>query len=141
MKIKTRELIGSALDWAVAWAQNMDYFHPDTGPAEPAYSSDWAQGGPIIERNQIGIVRCNDLYFPSGNEHGEYYEQYWKAEIKGETDLNMSLYIEYGPTPLIAAMRCFVASKLGDEVDIPNELINDNEAAYNQHQGENDVDN
>lgn len=30
-----------------------------------------------------------------------------------------------GPTPLIAAMRCYVASKLGDEVDIPEELIGD----------------
>ncbi len=28
-----------------------------------------------------------------------------------------------GPTPLIAAMRCYVASKLGDEVDIPEELL------------------
>jgi len=28
----------------------------------------------------------------------------------------------YGPTPLIAAMRCFVASKLGEEVDVPQEL-------------------
>lgn len=28
-----------------------------------------------------------------------------------------------GPTPLIAAMRCFVASKLGDEVEIPEELV------------------
>jgi hypothetical protein len=27
-----------------------------------------------------------------------------------------------GPTPLIAAMRCYVASKLGDEVEIPSEL-------------------
>ena len=29
----------------------------------------------------------------------------------------------YGPTPLIAAMRCFCASKLGDEVEILPELI------------------
>jgi hypothetical protein len=28
----------------------------------------------------------------------------------------------YGPTPLIAAMRCYVASKLGDEVELPEEL-------------------
>ena len=28
-----------------------------------------------------------------------------------------------GPTPLIAAMRCYVASKLGDEVDVPEELV------------------
>ena len=27
-----------------------------------------------------------------------------------------------GPTPLIAAMRCYVASKLGDEIEIPTEL-------------------
>jgi hypothetical protein len=29
---------------------------------------------------------------------------------------------ECAPTPLIAAMRCYVASKLGDEVDVPDEL-------------------
>jgi hypothetical protein len=28
-----------------------------------------------------------------------------------------------GPTLLIAAMRCFVASKLGDTIDIPEELL------------------
>jgi len=28
-----------------------------------------------------------------------------------------------GDTPLIAAMRCYVASKLGDEVDVPEELL------------------
>jgi hypothetical protein len=27
-----------------------------------------------------------------------------------------------GPTPLIAAMRCYVASKLGDEIEIPENL-------------------
>lgn len=26
------------------------------------------------------------------------------------------------PTPLIAAMHCYVANKLGDEVEIPEEL-------------------
>ena len=29
----------------------------------------------------------------------------------------------HGPTPLIAAMRCYVASKLGDEVEVPEELL------------------
>ena len=27
-----------------------------------------------------------------------------------------------GPTPLVAAMRCYVASRLGDEVEISEEL-------------------
>ena len=31
-------------------------------------------------------------------------------------------YLEHGPNPLIAVMRCYVASKLGDEVNIPEEL-------------------
>lgn len=30
--------------------------------------------------------------------------------------------VYFGPTPLIAAMRCYVASKLGDEVEVPEEL-------------------
>jgi hypothetical protein len=29
----------------------------------------------------------------------------------------------HGHTPLIAAMRCYVASKLGEEIDVPEELI------------------
>ena len=64
-------------------------------------STNWAQGGPIIEREGIATLPC-----PRG----------WAARVGfgGE-------YIE-GPTPLIAAMRCFVASKLGDEVDVPEEL-------------------
>ena len=31
---------------------------------------------------------------------------------------------QHGPTPLIAAMRCYVTSKLGDEVEIPKDLLN-----------------
>jgi hypothetical protein len=46
----------------------------------------------------------------------------WKASIEGGTDAGIDLYVEYGPTPLIAAMRCYVASKLGDEIDLPKEL-------------------
>lgn len=44
MKIKTSELIGAALDWAVAEALEIDYFRPDTGPSQPEFSTDWAQG-------------------------------------------------------------------------------------------------
>lgn len=135
IKVKTAELKGAALDWAVCKAEGdelaaRNIMYPNHAKHFPTVSpsTNWAQGGPIIESENINIVRCNDLYFPSGNEHGEYYEQYWKAEIKGETDLNMSLYKEHGPTPLISAMRCYVAATFGDEVDIPEELINDNEA-------------
>jgi hypothetical protein len=105
MKIKTSELQGAALDWAVAKA--MGEYKPT---AVPNYSTDWAQGGPIIERENIEIKKGNPLYFPQGNEKGDYYEDLW---IAGKM---------HGPTPLIAAMRCYVASKLGDEVEVPDEL-------------------
>ena len=83
MKIKTSELQGAALDWAVELIDGWQWCHD--------YSTNWGHGGPIIERE--GIEIC-----PIGN--GEFY----------------------GDTPLIAAMRCYVASKLGDEVEIPEEL-------------------
>ncbi len=45
------------------------------------------------------------------------YEDEWEAMIKG------GFFTSYGSTPLIAAMRCYVASKLGEEVEVPDELI------------------
>ncbi len=125
MKIKTSGLFGSALDWAVTWAQ-----HPSGPTGEGWYERDadgklfdplnectvspstiWEQGGPIIERECIEIIRGNPLYFPKGNENGDFYEPLW---IAGK---------QHGQTPLIAAMRCYVASKLGDEVDVPETLL------------------
>jgi hypothetical protein len=115
--MKTSELTGAALDWAVATAlgrgpkYNMES-HGRTwrgwwlvGPGfeyepMPSYSTDWAQGGPIIEREGVA------LYLYSSSE--------WNAHVGSKESV--------GPTPLTAAMRCYVASKLGDEVEIPEEL-------------------
>jgi hypothetical protein len=107
MKIKTAELTGPALDWAVAKCELPDGW-PDAEIVlgdETDYSTDWAQGGPIIEREEISIAQ------DSGT---------WRADIcpaHGGDHIDMT-----GPTPLVAAMRCFVASKLGHEVEIPEEL-------------------
>ena len=106
--MKTSELTGAALDWAVAKCE---------GRSEPEvlnnfavawytwgnthYSTDWAQGGPIIEREGIA------LYLYGGAE--------WNAHV-GESEYN-------GPTALVAAMRCYVASKLGDEIELPTCFI------------------
>lgn len=102
MKIKVSELGGIALDWAVGealtWSQafiNLNYpdgFHPSTN---------WEQGGAIIERERIRLD-------PRG---------IWVAGHDSSND-------EYtGKTPLIASMRAYVASKLGDEIEIPDELF------------------
>ena len=99
--MKTSELTGAALDWAVAKCGFVQGTARSLIASEKRYSTDWAQGGPIIEREMIQIKE---------NGYG-----YWFAKIgKGK--------FMRGPTPLIAAMRCYVASKMGDNIDIPEEL-------------------
>lgn len=104
MKIKTSELQGAALDWAVAKCLYGD----DIPAGFAAYSTDWAQGGPIIEREKIGF--WSYTLDEDGNENPGWYAETFEGAVAD------------GPTPLIAAMRCYVASKLGDEVEIPEEL-------------------
>jgi hypothetical protein len=105
-QMKTNELTGAALDWAVAKCEGRkdndfgwwwDNYHPST---------DWAQGGPIIAREAIQLTP-------------DEYTQTWSAYTTNEGNP----YECVGTTPLIAAMRCYVASKLGDEVEIPQELL------------------
>lgn len=108
--MKTSELQGAALDWAVARCEGGVGENQLLG-AWYAPSTDWAQGGPIIEREGIS-VQC----IPAGTSQG------WWA-IKDSTFHDRSRPDETrGDTPLIAAMRCFVSSRLGDEVDVPDEL-------------------
>ena len=106
MKIKTSELSGTALDWAVAKCEGLSWATWRTD----GWSTDWAQGGPIIERELIAIRFI----------HEGRWESWWSGWPK-------SFQVVYGPTPLIAAMRCYVASKLGDEVKVPNELTTQGE--------------
>lgn len=126
VKMRTAELIGPALDWAVAQIESeTEHVQFSALPSSQHYyalSRKWAQGGPLIEKHEINTIRCNDLYFPKGNEHGDFYEPYWKATLDGGTDAGIPLYKTYGHTPLIAAMRCLCCAKLGDTVHIPEEL-------------------
>lgn len=119
MKIKTASLTGPALDWAVTQCEcrgvSVDEFlKAQTASCKFSYSTVWAKGGPIIEREKICIEHRED----SGG---------WKARIWA--DVLDSCFIEVGfrgpycATPLVAAMRCFVSYRLGDEVDIPEELL------------------
>jgi hypothetical protein len=122
--MRTLELTGAALDWAVAKAEGKtpkiqctsfrdafiyrvylgwSYEHSSSGSiVEYRPSTDWAQGGPIIEREFIELT-CTDE---------------WKAFMRFQSNP----CDEDGPTPLIAAMRCYVESKLGHEIEIPEEL-------------------
>ena len=117
MKIKTSELTGAALDWAVAKCEGYSQECLDdialTGQQYESgfYSTDWAQGGPIIEREEISVSR----EFASSRIE---WAAWTPAPIRDESEA-----FGYGPTPLVAAMRCYVASKLGDTVDVPDDLV------------------
>jgi hypothetical protein len=111
--MRTNELTGAALDWAVASIEltgHDDYTNVlmvtvgDDNDWKYSPSTDWAQGGPIIERERIGIR-------DAGGDG-------WAADDYVHATM-------YGDTPLIAVLRCYVASKLGDEVEIPSELTSE----------------
>jgi len=113
MKIKTIEMTGAALDWAVAncegvsvrWSAAHEQLLVDGYPYMVWQSStNWAQGGPIIERDGIRIVKAAPTVWGAVYSSGDIGREH------------------FATTPLIAAMRCYVASKLGDEVDVPEEL-------------------
>jgi hypothetical protein len=103
--MKTSELTGAALDWAVAKCEEGIWDKPIAHGFIYRPSSAWSQGGPIIEREGITVSDGSPV---TGLE--------WMACDRGST------HIQHGPTYLIAAMRCYVASKLGDEVNVPEEL-------------------
>jgi hypothetical protein len=115
--MKTSELSGVQLDWAVAQCEkhevkfecNLLFFSDKLQMLDYGIvyrpSKDWEYGGPIIEREWISVSVEDDT---------------WKASNSwGHFPLE-------GPTPLVAAMRCYVASKLGQEVEIPKEMTNEN---------------
>lgn len=128
VKVKTAELIRNALNWAVAKSEgkNITLMRNDDGSLFPQpvwadglwqqnYSTSWAQGGPIVERESICVNRrhqCDPAYCPIIDP--------LVCWIANDT---AGGYLSYGPTPLVAAMRCYVASKLGEEVEVPKELL------------------
>lgn len=139
-KIKTSEATDAALDWLVAkclanvhedallngttmhgwWISGLftdpnywvrsDEFHPSTN---------WAQGGPIMDRQDIQWCRLNgQVEAWSGFDYIEWRIN-WDSDIRMPDGAGFGA----GATILVAAMRCYVASKLGDEVEVPDELL------------------
>lgn len=117
MKIKTNELTGTALDWAVAKCER-EIVNIDRSTKEVVVfirdnyfsyspSTEWTRGGPIIEREKMSFMREAS----TGFNVKAFYSMASKFE-----------YPQIGTTMLEAAMRCYVASKLGDEVDVPDVL-------------------
>ncbi len=142
IEVRVSNLVGAALDWAVAKAADVRMF--EMGPdgnwpgnfavtqatqVEPAVirdlmgrlwfeaslrsvpwspSTDWSQGGPLIDKYQ-GSVR-HDKHLNDG-----------PCRYTGGTGMDSPW--SYGPTPLIAFCRSLVLAKLGDTVQVPKELM------------------
>jgi len=133
MKIKVSEAAPRQLDHMVHVAIGLTiredfkygrmYYRPQTKPGEVAwdntslpYSTNWSQGGPIIERGKIAILP-ND-----GHRFSQWHAFCWAPSQHDLTFEDGQSHNQRGPTPLIAAMRCLVASKLGDEAEVPDAL-------------------
>ena len=124
MKIKTSELIGRPLNWAVAECEGGKRFlstRKEFGIVKavrvvPDYANNWFHGCPIIDREGIGTFRHHRL--------DESQPFIWGARmVVSRPNLGGVPITFNGPSLLIAAMRCYVASKMGDIVEIPDEVL------------------
>ena len=121
VEVKTAELIGPALDWCVSMVATGAQYHDDYGrptlvipgaaammdglkrsgyaAAVPDYSSDWARGGPLIDKFCSALNKSGTGWWAhAGDRLGE------------------------GDTALVALCRAIVAAELGDVVQVPKEL-------------------
>lgn len=116
VEINTSELEGTALDYAVGVCDNVNMLNVYGEPVRcfiPHYSESWLEAGLIIEREINNLFKHN---LPG-------LKPVWCAVINVPGEYGTMLLQKDGPTPLIAAMRCYVASKLGDVVKIPQDLL------------------
>ena len=137
--MKTADLIGADLDYWVAKALNMP--NACTG-ASWAYitnsamesirfspSTDFADGGPLLESNQIFVDPPHDMHVHGGSRAGWHSEKEWMCTVSARVrvywrpDDDRNGFLKRGrvgrgkgPTLLIAAMRAIVTSVFGEEV-------------------------
>lgn len=132
MKVKVSESSGPVLDYLVAkcegmkpyWDENREDFAFDPSVylcwlSEFKPSTDWAQGGPIIEREEIELRVLPNSFTES--EHLNFLDgDSWEANI---WPADRDAIACCGTSPLIAALRCYVVSKLDEEVEVPERLL------------------
>lgn len=129
-EVKTADLAGPALDWAAAKAEGvtvrvLSADNPGElwqvqkqwrgdGPYWP--STDWAQGGPLIDSCMIDVTQC------PGRAKTHKARAVMDSSFLDKMGLRQRVSAS-GPTALIAACRAIVAAKLGDVVSVPSELL------------------
>ena len=123
MKIKVSQATSLKLDWLVGTIEKVEgltysertnkLYGYDERKLMNVYSptTSWAQGGEIIDREKISIVWAHFHWCAGTGDIGEIYRSDEGNHFTGT-----------GPTALVAAMHCYVASKLGEEVEVLDEL-------------------
>jgi hypothetical protein len=110
IKVNTKELIGDALDWAVCKASyddlaalNIEYPEQSKHYPRVSPSTDWSIGGKIIDKE------CIEIHNAFSNDRVAYAKD--------------SQAYSFGETTLIAAMRCFVVTRYGNTILVPESLV------------------
>ncbi|MFY1029525.1 phage protein NinX family protein [Pseudomonas asiatica] len=145
IEVKTADLVGHALDWAVAQAEGLEVFL--VGPQynvpwrvfwkkrgqalewDVLYNphEDWALAGPLIEKHKVSLspptsaVHRNFGYMDKRN--GYYEAGVWSSTIFGKERKHRRTAFHHPDNPLIVAMQAIAQFELGDTVQVPKELI------------------
>lgn len=117
MKVKVSEATNAQLNWMVAKAiGENELFLFDLAQGKKNYlpTTDWEHGGAI--KYYEGIV---DGLVP----RAAGLPMEWWASMYRDPEYCCPGPRSYGPTPLVAIIRCYVESKLGREVDIPEQHL------------------
>ena len=104
MRVKTEDLSGDALNWAISEIEGgcISPFGPNH------YSTTWSDAGPIIERERINL-----MYLPR--------QKTWIASLgRGE---GVPAAIGHGSTLLIAGMRAYAITRHGDTIEVADDLL------------------
>jgi hypothetical protein len=119
MLVKSYDLTGGALDYAFVKA----YLKDHTWLNDPNFASKFAD----CTKDEYWAYASLEILkeFKISLMHVEEDDPYpiddgpWSANIPGQE------YGYTGPTPEIAIGRCVVAYKLGEDIEIPDELLKD----------------
>lgn len=115
VEVKTADLVGAALDLAVAKALGIKVVLVGDMPVAVRngqlagtgrFSTDWAQGGPLLQEHKVMIT---------------YHNAPDRTPLATTDAIHPAF--ESGETILIAACRAIVVSVLGETVSVPKELL------------------
>lgn len=115
MRVKTSELTGAALSWVVAsieWPGDAGILNPElvdkqSVDEEYPFDRDWSLTGPLLE--------SIDYLSKEGT--------YWVAGKCMLPSICCYRYLSSTTSVFTSIARCYVASKLGDEVEVPDHLL------------------